>query len=197
MFAPVFGPIEGNIAFSQKVLQLDFGVAGHGRDADAHRQRLHRSGPGEMFPDRLDHGVGFVNQPVDAGFAEDGDEKFIPAHPHTDIVRAKRPQQPTGSLEDLVPEMVAVTIVDLFEVVQVDIQEADAVRRRVGIDVFVKIAASIQAGELVGVGDFSQLIAKASFHGHIAENVERADKIGKEIINRLFVNFQDELRPLM
>ena len=49
-----------------------------------------------MFPDCFDQAVGFVNQPVDAGFAGDGDEKFIPAHPHANVVRAKHLQQVAG-----------------------------------------------------------------------------------------------------
>ena len=189
MFAAMFGPIEGDIAFSQKVFQLDFGIAGYGRDADADRQWLQRSCPGEMVPDRLDQGVGFVNQPVDTGFAGNGDEKFVPAHPHADVVRAEDLQQLAGFFKDSVAKVMAESIVDQFEIIQVDVQQADAVRYRGGIDIFVKIAAGIQAGQWVGVGDFSQLIVKTAFHGHIAENVECADKIGEEIINRFFVDF--------
>ena len=115
----------------------------YGRYADADRQWLHRSCPGEMVPDRLDQGVGFVNQPVDAGFSGDGDEKFISAHPHAYVARAKLLQQLAGFFKDLVAKVMAESIVDQFEIVQVDVQQANTIRYRGGIDIFVKIAAGI------------------------------------------------------
>ena len=119
-FAAPFGLIHRRIRVTQKFIGVDVAFA-RKRDANRRRRENFALADGKRFAQRLQNALGHQNR-VARGFdAFEQNHEFVAAKTRRSVAAAQRSAQTVGDADQqFVARRVAQTVVDIFEIVQVN-----------------------------------------------------------------------------